>query len=183
MRRAKAQRPLQKYLPRRAREEIGTADDFSYPLALVVHHDREVIGNGSVTSPDDEIARFDLAVLLVCALELVKELDGRLARVDGESKRVGPAGGRRPAAAGPWIDRFGLRIRRLCRSQRRSTAAARIAATNGLEGRNGFLVIVDSIGLEMNDSIPFEAKRRECFRNLACECRIATIPVEVIDPK
>lgn len=160
MRRAKAQRPLQKYLPRRAREEIGTTDDFGNPLPLVVHHDREVIGNGSVASPDDEIARFDPAVLLACALELIHELDGVLPRVDGESQRVGPAGGRRPAAAGPWIDRFGRRIRRLCRNQRRSTAAARITATGVLQGGNCFLVIVDSIGLEINASIPFEAKRR-----------------------
>ena len=106
-RRAKAQRPLEENLARRAGEKIGSTHDFRDALPLVVHDNGQMVSSGPVTALHDEVAGLDAAVLLTSALERVVELYRRLERVDGESKRMRPAGGRRPLAAGSWIDRFG----------------------------------------------------------------------------
>ena len=182
-RRAIAQRTLEENLARSAREEIGSTHDFRDALLLVVHDDGQVVSGGPVTALHDEVAGLEPAVLPAGALELVVELDRRLERVDGESKRMGSAGGRGLLAAGSWIDRLRRRIGHLGRGQCRSAAVAWIAVSCVLQRCERLPVVIDSIRLEMNVSIPFESKRSQDLRNLIRELRRATVPIEIVDPQ
>ena len=182
-RRAKAQRTLEENLARSAGEKIGSAHDFRDALPLVVHDNGQVVSSGPVTALHDEVARLDPAVLPAGALEFVVELNGRLDRVDGESKRMGPAGGCWLLAAGSWIDRFRCRIGHLGGGQSRSAAVAWIAKSCALQRRKRLPVVIDSIRLEINVSIPFESKRSQDPRNLIRKFRRAAVPIEIVDPQ
>ena len=183
MRRAIAQRTLQENLARSAREEVRSTHDFSNALLLVVHDDGQVVSRRPVTALHDEVAGLEPAVLPAGSLEFVVELNGRLERVDGETKRMGPAGGHGLLAAGSWVDRLRCRIGNLGRGQYRSAAVAWIAVSSALQRCERLPVVIDSIRLEINASIPLESKRSQDLRNLIRELRRATVPIEIVDPQ
>ena len=58
VRRRVRQQPLQPDLPASRIHQIDATNDLRDALPVIVDDDREMVGNETVTAPDDEIARF-----------------------------------------------------------------------------------------------------------------------------
>jgi hypothetical protein len=104
-----------------------------------------MIGNRAVTPLNDEVAGFASTVLSHRPLEDVLEFDDRVVRRDAEPERMGPAFGRRLAAASAWVDRFRRRVSDLGGCNYRTAAPAGISAAGGLKAPHGLGVGIDSI--------------------------------------
>ena len=74
-RRRESEQALQPDLPASRVHQVDSADDFGDALLMVIHDDRQVIGDESVAAPHDEIAGFGLEPLLVGALQAVDEAE------------------------------------------------------------------------------------------------------------
>ncbi len=72
------EQPLQPDLPAGGVHEIDAANDFRNALLVVVHDDREVIGNESIAAPHHEIAGFGFESFLVGALQAIDESERRV---------------------------------------------------------------------------------------------------------
>jgi hypothetical protein len=94
-----------------------------------------------------------------------------------------PLAGITPRAAGTGVDGLERRVRGLSRGERRAAAAAGIAEAGSLQRLQRCLVFVDSIRLELNASIPFEAECLERRRKIGCERRPGPLAIEVVDPE
>ena len=99
-RRRVPQQALQPDLPAGGVHEIDTADDFRDALFIVVHDDREVIGNESVAAPHHEITGLRFESLLVRTLQAVEEAERGIVG----THPYGGFAGRAAGAAGARVD-------------------------------------------------------------------------------
>ena len=117
----------------------------------------------------------------MCALEVVLEFDRRFVRIECKAMRMRAAAGIRVLATGAGIERLGSGIR--CLRQHRAAATAGIDEPSALQIRKRLAVFVYSIGLEMNISIPFEAKTLERALELIREARKGPLAIEIVNPQ
>ena len=88
--RRQAERPLERDLPRRRRQEVASADDLRDALRRVVDDDGELVGERAVGAPHDEVAHRAGDLLLDPPPDPVLE---------GRSSRPGPGNGPRARRA------------------------------------------------------------------------------------
>ena len=182
-RRRQAERPLKQDLARRGGEEIGATHDLRDALPRVIDNDRQVIGDAVVAALDDEVAGLAAAILPAMPLERILELDRRRILVNRIAQCVQPETRLRIATAGSRVDGLRAGIHDMSGSERCSAAAAGIAPAADLQFIQGCCIVFNSIGLELNASIPLESECSECPWYGIGKAGLAASLVEVIDPE